>query len=208
MKQNASTYFFESNDPERFAQYVELRRRVFLERYPVLPANFGYPDETDRVSRFVYACHGKALCGGARLTLSAPGRYRRLPLEEGASLRENPELVSLRLDRRAYGEISRMAVEPVCADGLAISFGLGQELCRVAARLGADVIFSICPPGPARLNRRNAVKCRVRYEIYSELPNPYGIPMRLCAYTGIVGAYGKQVVREACTEGDRLVCAN
>jgi hypothetical protein len=200
MKNNASTTFFESDEQRFFAAYVELRRRVFRECYPVLPADFGYPDETDRVSRFVYAEQGGLLCGGARLTISTPAHPRRLPLEEGSSrLQANDALRYLDLESRGYAEISRMAVDPACSDGLAISFGLGRELCRVAACHGIDTVFSICPPGPARLNRVNAGKCGVRFNIYPEWPTVFGIAMRLCAYTGIVAAYGND-------QEDKLTC--
>jgi hypothetical protein len=189
MKNNASVTFFESADPKLFAQYVELRRRVFHERYNNLSPEFGQPDATDRVSRIVYAQQAGIVAGAARLTISTPEQPRELPLEENSlRLREHPLLRHLLLATRPYAEISRMAVDPDCSDGLSISFGLGQQLCHVAAEHGVDLIFSICPPAAARLNRLNSRKVGVTFDIYMKIPTVFGIDMLLCAYSGILGA--------------------
>jgi hypothetical protein len=189
MKNNASVTFSESAEPKLFAEYVELRRRVFHERYPNLSPDFGQPDDTDPVSHIVYAVQDNIVAGAARLTISTSEDPRQLPLEENSlRLREHPLLKHLLLATRPYAEISRMAVDPDCSDGLSISFGLGQQLCQVAAEHGVDLIFSICPPAAARLNRLNSRKVGVTYDIYMKIPTVFGIDMLLCAYSGILRA--------------------
>jgi len=121
----------------------------------------------------------------------SPEFPRLLPLEECAPrIRARNEFAGLRLDRNPYAEISRMAVDPECTRGLEPSFGLARELCRAAANRGVDAVFSICPDGPARLNRLNARKCGVSFERFDEVPTVFGVPMWLCAFTGILRAFG------------------
>jgi len=190
MKTNAPLEFFETADRKLIADYIDLRRRVFRLHYPCLPHEFGVEDETDRASHIVLACHGAAVSGGARLTVSVPGCRRKLPLEEAGFDLLTCELVKeMNLDRTAYGEIGRMAVDPACTQGLEVSCGLARELCRVAARLGVDTILSICPDGAVRLNRRNAASCGVSFRRVVKLATAFGIPMWLCLFTGIQAVY-------------------
>jgi hypothetical protein len=186
MKTNAPIEFFETADRRLIADYIELRRRVFRLHYPCLPDEFGVEDETDRASYIVLACQGRAVSGGARLTVSPRGAARTLPLEEaGFDLRECDLLREVNLDKTAYGEIGRMAVDPACTQGLEVSCGLARELCGVAANLGVDTILSICPDGAVRLNRRNAASCGVSFRRVVKLATVFGIPMWLCLFTGI-----------------------
>jgi hypothetical protein len=179
--------FFESNDPVLLTEYFELRERLYRRHYPNLPPHFGREEPGDRPGPIVLAFHGRQLAGGARLTLSTPDNPRRMPLEDGGfELRSG--LPELDLDHQSYGEISRLAVEPAFGGDLLVSFGLGRELCVSAARRGVDILFSMCPEGPARINRRNSRKCGVEFRICQELPTPFGIPMRLCVYLGILRA--------------------
>jgi hypothetical protein len=101
-----------------------------------------------------------------------------------------------------------MAIDPHCTEGLQASFGLARELCRAAARRGVDIIFSICPEGPARLNRLNARKCGVKYHIYSELPTVFGVPMWLCAFSGISSVYGTACGASPCGPGNQPAALN
>ena len=186
MKTNAPLEFFETADRRLIADYIELRRRVFRQHYPCLPYEFGIEDETDRTSSIVLASQGDAVSGGARLTVSAPGSPRSLPLEEaGFDLLACELLKEAHLENTAYGEIGRMAVDPACTHGLEVSCGLARELCHVAARRGVDTILSICPDGAVRLNRRNAASCGVNFRRVVKLATVFGIPMWLCLFTGI-----------------------
>ena len=198
MKTNAPIEFFETADRKLIADYIELRRRVFRLHYPWLPEEFGIEDETDRLSHVVIACRDGVVSGGARLTVSAPPDCRRkLPLEEaGFDLSGCELLKDVNLEREAYGEIGRMAVDPACTQGLEISCGLARELCHVAAGLGIDAILSICPDSAVRLNRRNAASCGVGFRRVVKLPTVFGAPMWLCLFTGIRAVY---VQREAAT---------
>jgi hypothetical protein len=191
MTTDAHFEYIETSEPAILAKYVDLRRRVYLREYPWLPANFGFEDETDRVSRIVIAIRDGIVAGGARLTISRPERPLAMPLEETSfRLKECELLQPLRLDRKPYGEISRMAADPACARGFEISSGVGNELCALAAREGLDVVFSICPEVPARINQRNAKRRGVSFEQYMELPTVFGKKMWLCAFTGLLRVYG------------------
>jgi len=190
MKTNAPFEFFETADRRLIADYIELRRRVFRLHYPWLSEEFGHEDETDRVSHVVIACQDGVVSGGARLTVSAPDRRRKLPLEEaGFDLAGCELLKDAHLESEAYGEIGRMAVDPVCTQGLDISCGLARELCQVAAGLRIDAILSICPDSAVGLNRRNAASCGVAFRRVVQLPTVFGVPMWLCLFTGIQTVY-------------------
>ena len=198
MKNHAPFEFFESDDRAAIAAYIALRRRSFRTHYPWLPADFGGEDETDRSSCKILARCDGVIRGGARLTVAAPQRGRKLPLEEcGYDLRKSQPFAELHLDDLPYAEISRMAVAPEVTQGLDVSRGLARELCRAAARRGVDAIFSICPDGPARLNRLNAKRCGVAYHIYAEIQTVFGVPMWLCAFTGILAAYARPIEEAA-----------
>jgi hypothetical protein len=191
MKNYAPFQYIETTDRETFAKYVELRRRVYLKEYPWLPANFGYQDSMDRASRIVIAVRDGMVAGGARLTISTPERPFQMPLEEaGFDLRHCELLKDLNLDRNPYGEISRMAAAPECARGFEVSCGLGTALCATAASEGLDVVFSICPEKPARINQINAKKRGVGFRRYPELPTVFGVNMWLCVFTGLLRVFG------------------
>jgi hypothetical protein len=196
MKNSAPFQYFESDDHDLFERYVELRQRAYSGKYSGLPADFGLPDEADHTSRIVYAVRqtadeGRVLAGGARLTISTPACPRRLPLEEkNFSLRSCALLKDLYLDRNAYGEISRMAAAPEHSRGFDLSFGLGNALCALAASEGLDVVFSMCPELPARVNERNAKRQGVRFHRYTEMAPVCGMRMWLCAFIGLLRVYG------------------
>ena len=185
-------FFIDTTDRELFGQYVKLRRRVYLTEYPWLAADFGYEDETDHLSRLVVAVGNDGIvAGGARLTISTPKCPRRMPLEEADfRLRDCEFLYNLNLDRKPYGEISRMAADPECAKPFELSWGLGNALCAGAAREGLDVVLSICPELPARINQRNAKRRGVGFHRYAEVPTVFGKRMWLCAFTGLLLVYG------------------
>ncbi len=191
MKNNVPFTYFESHSRETFAEYVQLRRRVFLSTYPDLPEYFGLEDETDNISQIVLASAGDVIAGGARLTIATPECPRRLPMEEaGFDLRNSELFRQLALDRQPYGEISRMAVAPETGMGFQVSSALGTKLCALAGQQNVDVLFSICPDGPARINQRNARMCGVDFERLPKLPTVFGIDMWLCVFTGIRRMYG------------------
>jgi hypothetical protein len=181
--------FIGTTDRELFAKYVELRRRAYFKEYPWLPANFGFEDEADRASLIVIAMRGGMVAGGARLTISRPECPRRLPLEEAFSLGSCEFLRDLNLDRKPYGEISRMAADPECARGFEVSSGLGDALCSAAAREGLGIIFCICPEKPARINHFNARKRGIGFRKYQEVPTVFGVHMWLCVFTGLQRVY-------------------
>jgi len=191
MENVAGIHYIETKESQFLEQYVELRRRVYLKQYPWLHADFGFADETDRVSRIVIALRDDGIvAGGARLTVSSPSCARRMPLEEANfSLRDCGFLEDLDLRRNPYGEVSRMAVDPECARGFEISSGLGNALCALAAREGLDVLFSICPEKPARINHINAKRGGIGFRRYQQLPTVFGVDMALCAVTGLLRVY-------------------
>jgi hypothetical protein len=198
MKNDAPFEYVESGDPELFAKYVELRRRVYLKEYSWLPATFGYEDEMDRVSHIVIAVRDGAVLGGGRLTISTPECPRLLPLEDaGFSLKNCEFLKDLGLDRKPYGEISRMAVDPESSRGFEVSTGLGNALSARAAREGLDVVFSICPKKPARLNQINASRLGIGFHKYHELSTVFGVDMWLCAFTGLLRVHGHKGMETA-----------
>jgi hypothetical protein len=193
MKNHTPFQYIETDDREMLAKYVEMRRRVFRNEYSWLPEEFGSEDEIDRVSHIVLAVHGNLVGGGARLTIATPECPRPMPLEEGSViLRDCEFLTQLDLRARPYGEISRMAVDPDCARGFEVSAGLGNALCARAASEGLDVVFSICPEKPARINHINAKRRGVEFHRYRELPTVFGVNMWLCAFTGLLRVYGRE----------------
>ena len=196
MQNDAPLQYLESDDLDLFEKYVALRQRAYSGKYSGLPEDFGIPDEADRASRIVYALRetaeeGRIVVGGARLTISTPAYPRRLPLEEkDFSLKTCDLLKDLQLDRNPYGEISRMAAAPEYARGFEVSWGLGNALCALAAREGLDVVFSMCPELPARVNERNAKRRGALFHRYTELAPVCGMRMWLCAFTGLLKVYG------------------
>jgi hypothetical protein len=192
MKNDTPFKYIETDDREILAKYVEMRRRVFRNEYSWLPAEFGGEDDVDRVSHIVLAVRDSQVGGGARLTIATPECPRRMPLEEGSvQLRDCDFLAQLNLHAKPYGEISRMAVDPECARGFELSAGLGNALCARAAREGLDVVFSICPEKPARINHINAKRRGVGFHRYREVPTVFGVNMWLCAFTGLLRVYGR-----------------
>ncbi|HKD04320.1 MAG TPA: hypothetical protein VKB79_00335 [Bryobacteraceae bacterium] len=192
MKPNArfDFVFITIDDRARFLEYVELRRRAYSEEYRWLPAEFGTEDETDCHSLIAVALSGGAVAAGARLTISSPHDNQLLPLEEGGfRLKDYLPTREFRLDINPYGEISRMAVDPSLARGFEGSAGVGDMLCGAAARLGLDVVFSICPEKPARINAMNARRRGVPFRRYEELETVFGVEMWLCAFSGLRSAY-------------------
>jgi len=190
MTNDAAFEYFETRDPFLLARYRELRRRVYLKEYPWLPEHFGIEDEIDRVSRTVVAARNGVVAGGARLTISTPESDRALPLEENSfRLRNCPKFGDLHLDRRPYGEISRMAADPACGRAFEVSTGVGDALCAIAAREGLDIVFSICPELPARINQRNARRRGVDFQRHMELSTAYGVKMWLCSFSGLLSVY-------------------
>lgn len=182
--------FIGTYDRELFDAYVELRRRVYPAEYPWLSETFGLEDDTDQISVILVADQSGVVAAGARLTISRPEAPRLLPLEEaGFTLRACDVLRDLRLDRTPYGEISRMAANPVYAHGLELSWNLGNTLCARAAAEGLDTVFCICPRRPALLNERNAKRCGVTFRKYCELPTVFGRNMWLCAFSGLLRIY-------------------
>jgi hypothetical protein len=182
--------YVETRDPAVLFEYVELRRRAFFSQYKWLPEDFGVEDETDHASQVVVAVKNGVVAGGARLTISTPEHPRALPLEETSfRLKNCPQLAQFELDRRPYGEISRMAADPDCARGFEVSSGLGNALCASAAAQGLDIVFSICPELPARINQRNAKRRGVGFLNLMELPTVFGVNMWLCVFTGLQNVY-------------------
>jgi hypothetical protein len=190
MTNDAPFEYIETKDPVLVARYVDLRRRVFRAEYPWLDEDFGDLDETDGVSRIVVARRVDFVGGGGRLTVSTPEGPRALPLEDGFSLRKSGVLNKLGADREPYGEISRVAVDRRCTKGLTVSFGLGNKLCDLASAEGLDVVFSICPDAPARLNEINAKNRGVKFERHGKLATAYGRDMWLCSFSGLRRAFG------------------
>ncbi len=190
MKNDAAFQYFETKDRALTVPYFQLRRRVYIEEYPWLPADFGYEEATDHISHIVLATQSGRVAGGGRLTISQPECPRSMPLEEaGFRLGTAGFLREFELWRHPYGEISRMAADPECARGFEISRGLLNELCATAASEGLDVVFGICPAKPARINDINAKKIGVRFHRYYEMSTVFGVNMQLCAFSGLQTVY-------------------
>jgi hypothetical protein len=186
MKNNAPFryVFITPADRDLFGQYVQLRRRVYLREYQWLPEDFGYEDETDGLSDILVAVQDGIVAAGARLTISTPEYPLPMPLEEaGFRLQECEQLADLDLSHQPYGEISRMAADPDFGRGFELSDGLGDRLCRRAsATYGADTVFCICPPVPARINAINAKRRGVTFRRYLTLETVFNREMWLCAF--------------------------
>jgi hypothetical protein len=69
------------------------------------------------------------------------------------------------------------------------------EMAWTAARMGVDLVFSICPEPQVRWNAANSRKIGVRFHVFPEIEvaTPFGIDMTLCAYTGLIAAYGRSL---------------
>jgi hypothetical protein len=181
--------FLETRDPSLLDGYFRLRERVFRAHYHGLPNDFGREDQIDRESHIVVASCQAGVAAGARLTISEPGSAVRLPLEaSGISVRDCLRKAGLD-DNQPCAEISRQAVDTLLASGLRASLELADYLRRLAARLGIDTIFSICPEGAARINKRNTRACGAMFTIHEGVYTMYGIPMRLCSYSGILRSF-------------------
>lgn len=184
---------FSTHDPELLAQYYDLRSRQFKRHYPGVPEDFGHEEAMDHRSEIVLACAGKRVCGGARLTVRYPGQPPCLPLEAAGF--ELPRLARHEhLFHRGVGEISRLAIERgLPGDLAALPVELVKQLGRVSAGLGLNVCFSICPVGPAELNRRVCEKCRIPFRIHYSVParRHYGKEMRVYSYGDLQRLFGK-----------------
>jgi len=191
------TQFFLTTDPTLFAEYCELRNRVFRHHYPHLPSDFGRPDMIDRHSHIVVGYDYRVVAGG-RITISRPESPQPLPMEE-AGLRLADRVPEFLLDRESYAEFSRVVVDPAYATGRQCSLGLIQALAHTAAGFGIDLVFSICPDPQVRWNAANSRKCGVTFHTFPEIeiPTPFGIRMTLCAYTGLIAAFGRFLGRTA-----------
>jgi hypothetical protein len=85
-----------------------------------------------------------------------------------------------------------MAVDHESSRGFEVSGGLGNALTALAAREGLDVVFSICPEKPARLNQINARRLGIGFRKYDKLPTAFGVNMWLCAFTGLLLVHGRE----------------
>jgi hypothetical protein len=181
--------FFLTKDHALLAQYCELRNRVYRRHYPHLAEDFGRLEAMDHSSFIVVGCEIDVVAGG-RITVSRPDRPQPMPMEE-AGFRLAQALPQFRLDREPCAEFSRVAVDPACGHERRASSGLIHEMAWTAARLGVDLVFSICPEPQVRWNAANSRKCGVRFQVFPELdvPTPFRIPMTLCAYTGLIEAH-------------------
>jgi hypothetical protein len=182
--------FFLTKNSTLLVQYFELRRRVFRAHYPTLTEDFGRPEEADRWSHIVVGYDGRVVAGG-RITISWPESPRRMPMEE-AGFRLAETVPSFELDHQPYAEFSRVTVEsdPVYTSGRRCGLGLIRALAHATAGFGVDLVFSMCPPPMVRMNAINSRKLGVKFHPFPEIsvPNPFGIPMILCAYTGLIEA--------------------
>jgi hypothetical protein len=191
--------FFLTKNSALLVQYFELRHRVFCAHYPTLTEDFGRPEEADRWSHIVVGYDGRVVAGG-RITISWPERPRRMPMEEagfrlpfalaGAALAGS--VPRFELDHQPYAEFSRVTVEsdPVYTSGRRCGLGLIRALAHATAAFGVDLVFSMCPAPMVRMNAINSRKLGVKFHPFPEIsvPNPFGIPMILCAYTGLIEA--------------------
>jgi len=180
--------FFPTNDHALVAEYCELRNHVYRRHYPHLEEDFGREEAMDHRSHIVVGFEGRVVAGG-RITIARPGRPQPMPMEE-AGFRLAAALPEFDLDRRAYGEISRVAVDPAYAGARRCSSGLIRGLAHLAASLDVDVVFSICPEPQVRWNAANSYRCGVGFEAlpHIAIPNPFRIHMTLCVYTGLIAA--------------------
>jgi hypothetical protein len=185
--------FFLTRDSALLAQYFELRNRIYRRHYPHLAADFGREEQADRHSHIVVGYDSHVVAGG-RMTISRPGRFRLLPMEE-AGFRLAAALPRFRLDREPYAEFSRVAVDPDYASGRSCSLGLIQALADTTAQSGVDLVFSICPAPQVRWNAVNSRRCGVAFHTFPDvaIPTPFEIQMTLCAYTGLVAAAGRRL---------------
>jgi hypothetical protein len=181
--------FFLTKDHALLAQYCELRNRVYRRHYPHLAEDCGHEETVDHLSNIVVGWEDRVVAGG-RITTSRPDKPQLMPMEE-AGFRLAAALPGFRLDREPYAEFSRVAVDPDYAQGRRAGSGLIQEMAYAAARMGVDLVFSICPAPQVRWNETNSRKCRVRFQTFPdiEVATPFRIPMTLCAYTGLIEAY-------------------
>jgi len=165
-------------------QYIKLRQRAYLLHYPKLAPSFGVRELDDELGQLVVAVDEGLVVGGARLNWSNRTNQRRLPLETDSF--RLPMIVP-EYCQDTYAEISRYVVAPEVSGGGAIGLEIAKAMCERAAALGVHTLFSMCPPVVARLNRRNAKICGVGYIHFSDIsvPNPFGLDLTLCAYTGV-----------------------
>lgn len=181
--------FLLTNDPALVAQYCELRNRVYRTHYPHLAEDFGREEPMDHRSHIVVGYEACVVAGG-RITVSRPERPLTMPMEE-AGFRLATALPEFRVDSKPYAEFSRVTVDPAYACGRRASFGLIAEMAWTAARMGVDLVLSICPEPQVRWNAGNARKIGVGFQVFPEIEvaTPFRIRMTLCAYTGLIAAY-------------------
>jgi hypothetical protein len=181
--------FFLTKDHALLAQYCELRNRVYRRHYPHLTEDFGHEEEMDHLSDIVVGWEDGVVAGG-RITTSRPEKPQLMPMEE-AGFRLAAALPGFPLEREPYAEFSRVAVDPSYAKGRRAGSGLIQKMAHTAARMGVDLVFSICPAPQVRWNEMNSRKCGVQFRTFPEIEvaTPFRIPMTLCVYTGLIEAY-------------------
>lgn len=180
--------FFLTKDHARLAQYYELRNRVYRRHYPHLAEDFGHEEAMDHWSDIVIGWEDCVVAGG-RITISWPHKLQLMPMEE-SGFRLTTALPGFRLQREPFAEFSRVAVDPGYAQGRVAGSGLIQAMAATAARMGVDLVFSVCPAPQVRWNAANSRKCGVQFHTFPEIEvtTPFRIAMTLCAYTGLIKA--------------------
>jgi hypothetical protein len=180
--------FFLSQNHALVAQYCDLRNRVYRRHYPHLSEDFGREEAMDHHSDIVVGYDGRVVAGG-RITIARPERPQLMPMEE-AGFRLAEAVPQFRLNRESYAEFSRVAVDPAYAQGRRAGMGLILEMAHATARLGVDLVFSICPEPQVRWNATNSRKAGVCFHVFPEImiATPFQIHMTLCAYTGLIAA--------------------
>lgn len=171
-----------TQEPALLSQYFALRQTQYHRHFPSLPPSFGLLEADDLTSDILVATLGSSVIGGARLSYVVPADpTRRLPLESPAfSLRET--FPSWALETMTICEFGRHAVHPDY--GSLISRPLATEMALAAARHGATLAFTVCPPAQIVLNRRHCRSLGLEFEVFPDInpANPFGLSMALCVY--------------------------
>lgn len=184
MNSEPSLNILPTRDEGLLTQYFDLRERQYHRHFPSLPPGFGRLEPDDETSAILAATLGDRVVGGARLSFVNAGTTGRLPLES-ADFKLRDALPDWHLEARTICEFGRHAINPDF--GRLVAGPLALEMARTAARGGAALAFTVCPPAQAVLNRRHCRHIGLEFELFPYIapPNPFGLLMNLCVYRGL-----------------------
>jgi hypothetical protein len=152
VKQDTPVVFEFSDNLVLRQNYFALRQECYREDLGLKDFSGGW-DAHDVAGNVLIARKGNEVVGGARIVVSSPASEQLLPLES-KDFRMSEIFPELHLEKAAYCEFSRLAVERSERTGGNLARDIIIELTREAKARGIRYLFAVSTPLQARCYRK------------------------------------------------------